>query len=311
MTNQLIVKYHNSLNDIDLTSLSAPELNLFIALCAKLRDRGTDVLVIPFTEIRNIAGFWSNKNDILAEALKTTNAKLRKIDCHIETEQYDIQFNIFSAFIIDKINYTLTVSVDPKLSFLLNALTKNFTKFELSEFVHLDGRYAKHLYMLFKRFRTTGIVTIKAEDFRRKLGIPDTYTSSDIMQKVIKPTLKVLKNAFQDLTVETLQSKQRGRRTIGYKFKFTAEPIQTIEQPTEQDKQEQSVPKLPHLQTSKLSRPTRKGSFFALEERQYDYASLEKDLLKAQQRNSEEIRNILNDTDVKQKGKGTICDNES
>ena len=64
---------------------------------------------------------------------------------------------------------------------------------------------------------------MSVEEIRHELSIPDTYKNKHIMDKVIKPSIDVIRSCkgFSDLTVEVLQSRRRGRAVIGYKFRFT------------------------------------------------------------------------------------------
>ena len=119
----------------------------------------------------------------------------------------------------------MTVSVNPKFKYVLNDLTKNFTKFELSEYVSLNGRYSKLLYQHLKQYRKTGWWQVSLEDIRHELSIPDTYLNKHIMDKVIKPSIEVIKTCkgFADLKVEVIQSPRRGRAVEGYKFTWTAD----------------------------------------------------------------------------------------
>ncbi len=274
-----IVKYDNYLNNLSLSGFSPAELDLLMALCARVKEHGTNELSFSFPEIRELSNFWSTSNEILAQKLDSTNDKLSRIVCRIETEKYIIRFVLFTTFVIDKEKRMLIVSVNPKFAFVLNELSKNFTRFELREFVHLDGKYQKHLYRLLKQYRSTGIFEIRMEDFRRKMDIPKSYKNLDVTEKVIKPSVKGLEKAFPELTFEVQRGKTRGNPVIGYVFRFRREKTSSMNA-SRRKKMSGEVGKGAVKNQSR-------GSFFDFEQREYDYEELERMLIRKQEERAE------------------------
>ena len=271
-----IVKYDNYLNNISLSGFSPAELDLLMALCARVKEHGTDELTFSFTEIRELSNFWSTSNEILARKLDSTNDKLSRIVCRIETEKYIIHFVLFTTFVIDKEKRSLIVSVNTKFSFVLNELSKNFTRFELREFVHLDGKYQKHLYRLLKQYRSTGVYEVRLEDFRRKMDIPKSYKNLDVTEKVVKPSVKGLEKAFPGLSFEVQRGKTRGNPVIGYVFRFRREKTASRNSPIRKQ-----------ISGEKMEKPVKKSSkspFYNFEQRVYDYEELERMLIRRQEK---------------------------
>ena len=114
----------------------------------------------------------------------------------------------------------LTIKTNPEFAYILNDLTKNFTRFELREYVALDGKYSKMIYQHLRQYRKTGWWNITVEDIRRELAIPDSYANKYIMDKVIKPSIEVLKSCkgFSDLTVEQLAQVMVAQHKHQYRF---------------------------------------------------------------------------------------------
>lgn len=163
----------------------------------------------------------SNSTKLFVEDLKRMNEKLMKITCALKTDTEIIMFVLFPTFAINK--QTLTVSVNERFRFILNELVKNFTRFDLQEFVTLESKYSKSLYRLLKQYRTTGKYETEVNDFRLKMDCPESYNNKHFMQNIINPALKNLQGYFQNLQCEPKYAHKRGNPVLGYIFTFTPE----------------------------------------------------------------------------------------
>lgn len=267
---ELIVKYDNYLNQLALSSFTAVELDLLMTICSKMKNQELNIVSLSFDEIRELSEYSRSSNEELIKSLKETNIKLSKIACTLENESDVIQFVLFTTFWIKKKEKTLTIQVNPDFRFVLNALDKNFTRFELSEFIRLNGRYSKQLYRLLKQFRSTGEFQITLQDLRNKMDIPESYDLRDIREKVLKPALKELSPCFKDLKFEAKKEKRRGNPVTGYIFTFKKE---------EPKKKLTSTTKKTNGKRKENTSPKKKGTFYNFEQRDYDYDRIEKELL--------------------------------
>ena len=268
-----VVKYDNIVNHLSFRNFTENDFNLFMCLCARLRDLGDEEQVYDYDYLMDMIG-WdkSQRIELFHDEIKRMTEKIRQIGGTIDISPDEfVSFNLFDTFRGNKQKRRLTVSVNSKFKFVLNDLTKNFTKFELSEYVGLNGRYSKLLYQHLKQYRKTGWWQVSLEDIRHELSIPDTYLNKHIMDKVIKPSIEVIKTCkgFADLEVEVLQSPRRGRAVEGYKFTWTAEK-QIPGQMNLEDFQ-----KKPQGNKKKRS----KNQFNNFEQNTYDFAKLEEQLL--------------------------------
>ena len=218
-----IVKYSNWLNNLSFNGFGQIDFNLFMYLCAELKDEGTGEKVLSFPEMKKKVGLESHSNIRLANELDKMTNKLLKVTCRIETDSEIIKFVLFPTFKINDEEGTLTVAVNPEFRFVLNSVASQFTQFELKEFVELDSRYAKTLYRLLKQYKTTGDRTIKVDEFREKLGIPKSYPNRNVAVQIIEPTVKALRNSFPDLKYEVLKASKQGSPVRAYRFSFTPE----------------------------------------------------------------------------------------
>ena len=220
-----IVKYNNYMNKLYFTKFKAVEYDLLMALCAKLRDKNTSAIILSFTEIKNIVQYTKHTNENFVECLKSMNRKLMDIICEIEIDGKIIMFVLFPTFEIDSNKQELTVCVNERFKFILNELVKNFTRFDLAEFIGLNSKYSKILYRLLKQYKITGKYEVKIDDFRKKLDCPASYSNKYVMDLIIKPVLKELQNYFLNLQCTVQYENKRGKPVSGYIFTFEPEKM--------------------------------------------------------------------------------------
>lgn len=261
-----VVKYDNYMNNLKFTGFTAMDFNFFMLLCSKLRDKDISKTIIPFSELREKTEYTQCSTKQFVSDLERMNDKLMKVTCKLRTEKEIIMFVLFPTFRIDVDNQLLIVAVNKDFQFILNELVKNFTRFELKDFIQLDSKYSKNLYRLLKQYRHTGRYEVALEDFCLKMDIPKAYENKRIMDDIIKPVLKELKakQYFQELKCTVQYARKRGRPVTGYTFTFTPE-----ERVNDEKKEEKSANNI------KASR----NKFNNLENRKYDYNELEKQLL--------------------------------
>lgn len=262
-----IVKYDNYMNNLNFKHFTSVDFNFLMALCNKLRDRDVKEIRISFEDLRIKTGYTRTSISQFISDLKRMNKKLMEITCNLETEKKIIMFVLFPTFEIDLENQELIVSVNGKFSFILNELIKNFTRFDLQEFVSLESKYSKSLYRLLKQYRTTGKYEIAVDDFKAKMDCPESYNNKQFMQNIINPSVKSLQNYFQDLQCETKYARKRGKPVTGYIFTFTPESRVIDADKSKNNKSGQA-------------RQSKQSSFSDFHQRTYDYDSLEKELLK-------------------------------
>jgi len=265
-----IVKYDNYMNNLSFKKFTAIDFNFLMVLCSKLRDKEISEISITFEELRLKTGYKQTSNNKFVSDLERMNKKLMEITCRLKTETKIIMFVLFPTFEIDIENQLLTVSVNKKFKFILNELIKNFTRFELNEFVELESKYTKSLYRLLKQYRSTGKYEINIEKFRELMDIPNSYSNRDVMSKIINVSMKELGNHFQNLKCEPQYARKRGKPVTGYIFTFTPEIIQKNE--AEQCKQKEK-------NTFVKNRNAKTTAFHNFKQRTYDYDALEQELL--------------------------------
>ena len=193
-----VVKYRNEMNKVALRNFKSKELDLFIAIVSRMRDRGEKEVVFSFDYLKNLIQYeTSNSMEVFYKELKSMYDKLIKCICGWETEDEIVRFVLFTEYTIDKKHKTIKVGVNKKYSWVLNAITDGlFTRFELEEFVRLKSSYTKEFYRRMKQFRSTGFWSVNLDEFKRLMDIPVNYRMCDIDVKVLKPIQKELKEKY-------------------------------------------------------------------------------------------------------------------
>lgn len=222
-----VVKYNNYMNELSFKDFSDYDLNFLMVICAKMKDLGEETQHFEYDTLMELLEWDRTKSiDVFHKDLKRMSEKLCHVGATIDIDP-DVftAFNLFSDFEGNKKKRELTVRLNPRFKYILNDLTKNFTRFELTEYVHLDGKYSKLLYQHLKQYRKNGWWQISVDDIRRELSIPDSMPTMNITPKVLKPSIEIIKTCkgFGELEVEVIRSPRRGRKVEGYKFTWTAD----------------------------------------------------------------------------------------
>lgn len=130
----------------------------------------------------------------------------------------------FLSFEIDLENQDIDNICQCEILFYFKELIKNFTCFDLKEFIELDSRYSKNLYRFLKQYRCTGCCEVSSvENFKKVMDCPESYNNKQFMQNVINPAVKSLQDCFINFKCEPKYAQKRGRPDTGYLFTFTPE----------------------------------------------------------------------------------------
>ena len=224
-----IVKYSNQFNNQALRKFTALDLDLLMAIAARVRDKETGEVTFTFEELRQLAHVKKNLTDKeLAGRIVEVNDRLLACRFRFQDDSRTVQFTLFSGFETDWKTAKLLVEVNPRFSFLLNDLTSQFTRFELAEFTALRSSYAKECYRRLKQYRQTGVWKVSIDEFRRLLDVPKSYRPSEINKYVLKPIEEEL-GPLLNLKVHRKYLKKkpgRGRASlVGFEFEFDPEKV--------------------------------------------------------------------------------------
>ena len=117
-----IVKYHNNMNEVQFGILNASEMNIFFALCAKVKDNDKEEVRLPFETIRELGKYSATSNLRFKEDMDKTNEKIMELKFKIKSSdgKRRIMFVPFPTFDADEETQVLTVTVNKQLSKLIN-----------------------------------------------------------------------------------------------------------------------------------------------------------------------------------------------
>ena len=219
---ELLAKYQNQLNVIPLRNFNSKEMDLFFSLCARMKNKGTEKVVFSFEELRELSDYRTTAIKAFTNDLDSLYSKMLQLTYR---DEYDDdgsfrRFVLFTGFDVSVKKQTVEVKVNDELSNVLNGLTNEFTRFELSAFTSINSSYAKTLFRLLMQFKTTGIYTVDIETFRELLDIPNSYRMGNIDQTILKPSIKELNNYFENLEVTKIKAK-KGNKIAKLEFTFT------------------------------------------------------------------------------------------
>lgn len=219
-----IVTIHNDLTDISLKGLSNKEIDLFMAICYKAKNKGTDNIEVSFKEIRELIKFDDPHNSSLSNCIEGMFTKLHQLYFTIDDDKKWTIFSIFNKSVIDKENKTIEIKVNEDFLYILNNLKSNFTSIDLQRIVSCKSSYSKNVYKKLCQYKYTGIWNISFEDFRKELSIPECYKQSNIDNVIIKKVISELEEYFPNLRCDKIYQNigcKRGRpKIVGYSFKF-------------------------------------------------------------------------------------------
>lgn len=157
MSNETVT-YHNEMNLAPLRKFTSVEIDLFFAMCNKLKEQDTNKLYLSNYnyETRNLNRFIGDLQNIYKKMLEIAYRR--------EDEDVIEFFVLFNHFKIHKTGKYLEISTNPDLKFVLNDITRNFTKFELKELTNLKSSYSKTMFRLRKQYKHTGYLKLSIDN---------------------------------------------------------------------------------------------------------------------------------------------------
>lgn len=213
MTNEL-VKYENRLNAIPLRRFNAREMNLFFTIISRIRDKGTEEVVLSFDELKDLSKY-SQHGERLVQDLSKTYDKLVQLSARTDDGVTISRFVVFTQYQINRVTRTVTIRVNPVFKGLFNEL-KYWTRFNLEQFANLQSTYSKSMFRLLKQWRTVGLHKFTMEEFRFLLDVPKSYSVSDIDKQVLSYIREELTPIFKGLSIQKIRSSGRGGKIVGY-----------------------------------------------------------------------------------------------
>ena len=211
-----IIKYHNDMNKISFTGFNEKELNLFFSLVFLAKEKGTNELTIPFSQLKMLSEDTDRNRDRFIRTLNNVNKKLIALHHQIKVDDITYTFSLFNVFGVNEKDNVLTVEVNKIFSYILNDLIGNFTKFELENFVSLKSTYSKNLFKVLKQWENKKKKEFSLDEFKALLGITGKYEKMSALDTYVLGQLrKELPEFFPNLKIEKIKT---GRAVTSLKF---------------------------------------------------------------------------------------------
>ena len=257
-----VVKYSNKFNTIIFKGFTDNELSLLMTICSKLRGKGTDQIELSFDQIKKLTKEKQHyTNKAYAEMIDNMYQKIIRLS-YFYNDGVDVAgaFNLFQGYERSITDESVKIAVTPQFLYLFNSLEREFTRFELEEFVDLSGKYTKLLYRQLKQWRSVGHYSVLLKEFRELMDVPDSYPTRDITKRIIVPSInKLLK--LRDFHSLTFKYSYKGKKVVRVIFDWIPE---SIPKKSESD----TSTKLPVIDTAALLREKQRSdpASYVLEE---------------------------------------------
>lgn len=240
-----MVKYGNILNVLPMPQLYAKEMDIFMQVVSKMfhnneRELEFDSLEF-FKELKKLPQNSSQNYEVLSKIFNGFANKILgfKIDYFDAPNNTEYCFVCFDRLKIDYNTGKIIIRAQDDFYKAIKNYKLGFTSFELLEFADFSSGYTKIIYRLLKQFRTTGVLYIEMNEFRRLLHIPESYKMCDIDKQILKPTIKELtaernlfnqsRIPFKDLKVEKIKGSGRGQGGNIKALQFTFQKETTLD----------------------------------------------------------------------------------
>ena len=203
-----VVKYHNNFNGIGLRNFNSNELNILMAICSRMKEKGEEEITFHFDKLKKLINYSDNTSATFVKDLESTYDKLISIKLKVGDERRFVKFVLFTRYSVDMEEKTVEIAVN-------------------KEFLSLKSSYAKEFYRRMKQFKSTGIWRVSIEEFRKLLDISEKYKIGEIDKWVLKPIQKELGDRFNLKIKKLYNKKSRGRPSVsGFIFTFLKEDLE-------------------------------------------------------------------------------------
>ncbi|MDG5080487.1 RepB family plasmid replication initiator protein, partial [Staphylococcus aureus] len=124
MTGETVV-YKNEMNLVPLRRFTATEINLFFAMCNKLKEKDTNTLHLSFDELKELSNYSPATRNINRFVNDLDDVYKKMLDLTIGYEDDDVieRFVLFNHYRIHKREQYLEISTSPNLKHILNSIT--------------------------------------------------------------------------------------------------------------------------------------------------------------------------------------------
>ena len=229
--NKDMVKYHNDLNRLNMATLKEKELELFYAICLKLKEKGIEEITIDISDFKKEFNI-SNKIDKarFREYIKSVHKKFSELKYTIETEKEIETIIFFKKFKTDLEANKMIITVNKEYSYILNNIVSYYTQFNFREYQSLKSKYSKILMPRLAQWNSVKKIEFLKEDLFEILGVPKSCRekTSNFNNKELTPIKAELPKVFYNLKVNPIKKATAKNEIKSYLFSWTDRPKNEI-----------------------------------------------------------------------------------
>lgn len=238
-----ILQYKNGLNNLELGKMNSREQDIFFYILYILSKNKNHPVEIPFLELKRMIGITDLSKTKFVDIVKKMVKKFQSTVQEYQLSEDEILiFNVLDDTRINTKKEIITTSLKAAFKDLLEIEEKSkcYMSIDLKEMCSLKSSYLKILYRYLKQWESVGTKTIKIEEFKKMLDVPDSYRFYDIDRRILVPALEEFKNIFIGFNYEKLKLDTKGQRVESITFtwqrverkkKSSKEIIQPQQQP--------------------------------------------------------------------------------
>jgi len=218
-----LVRYYNDMNTMKYVNFTQTDFDFFMAICSQVKNQNDKLVVLDYEYLMELTK-WNKEKGLrrFNEQLISMSRKAASLSV-VRRDGSGFQlFTLFAKFVGDTENKKLYVQVNTEFTYFLNNLQRNFTSFELEEYVGLNGKYPKMLYSQIKqRYNLRGkFWKIGVSELRELFVIPKSVETKKIYHLIIKPALDAVKTCrgMENLHLDILKDCKPGSPVKAYLF---------------------------------------------------------------------------------------------
>ena len=210
--------HHNDFHNIQFQHFNVKEKNIIMALCYKVMNQDSNLLVFPVEEIKKLSNFKvRKKGDNIYKIMHEVYEKIKSTSIIIKKDNGIKAFVLFTKFETFEDTGIIEIRINEEYKYMLNNISTNFTKQNILEYSQLKSTYSQLLYSLLKQWESNKVRIFTLESFRELLGVPENYLTSNLNERVLKPIMTELPLFFHNLKLEKIKT---GKKVTSFKFSW-------------------------------------------------------------------------------------------
>lgn len=220
------VHYHNELNQLQFKDFSLQEFKLFFSYLSEFDYDEKGEKTLTFQRIKELMNLENESNERMVSIIESTYDKMIKLNFKIGTKTEFVKFVLFTRYKVSLENAQVDMKINEEFKYIVNELKDKFSVAKLNLINGFKSKYSLRLYAQLcqvSKLKSENLIdgynflSLKIEEFKRILDIPDSYTMDNINKRVLKPIEEELSIIYDYFAYEKIK---KGRKITSIKFLF-------------------------------------------------------------------------------------------